>query len=52
MMTGVAIAALVYKPEGRLFRIVGWTSLILFAIYLMNSYILFLYGTRLVSHGP
>lgn len=43
MMSGVAIVGLLYRPRARLFRTVGWASLFLFLIYLLNSYILYLY---------
>jgi len=46
LMTGVAIVGLLYRPKTRLFRAVGWASLILFSLYLMNAYVLFLYGSR------
>lgn len=44
VMSGVAIVGLLYRPGTRLFRAVGWASLFLFSIYLLNSYVLFLYG--------
>jgi cation:H+ antiporter len=44
MMTGLAIVGLLYRPDTRLFKAVGWTSLGLVAFYVMNSYVLFLYG--------
>ncbi len=44
MMTGVAIVGLFYRAVSRLFRTVGWVSLFLFVIYLVNSYVLFLAG--------
>lgn len=43
MMSGVAIVGLLYRPRHRLFRTVGWASLFLFLIYLLNTYILFLH---------
>ncbi len=43
-MTGLVIVSLLYRPRQRLFRTVGWTSLGLFAIYLFNSYVVFLHG--------
>lgn len=45
IMSGIVIIGLVYRPRARLFRTVGWTSLTLFTIYLLNSYILYLHGT-------
>lgn len=44
VMTGLVIVSLLYRPENRLFRIVGWTSFALFAIYLVNTYVIFLHG--------
>ena len=43
MMSGIAIVGLLYRPRGRVFQTVGWMSLFLFLIYLLNTYILFLY---------
>ena len=42
MMTGVAIVGLFYRPGTRLFRTVGWTSVVLFTIYLLNGYVIYL----------
>lgn len=44
VMTGIVIVALLYRPRARLFRAVGWTSLGLFTVYLLNSYFLYLHG--------
>ena len=44
MMTGVAIAGLFYHPRTRVLKLVGWTSIFLFCVYLLNTYIMFLYG--------
>jgi cation:H+ antiporter len=44
MMSGVVIVGLLYRPPQRLYRGVGWASLFLLTIYLLNSFILFLYG--------
>jgi cation:H+ antiporter len=43
MMSGIAIVGLLYRPRARVFRTVGWTSLFLFLVYLLNSYILYLH---------
>lgn len=43
IMTGVTIVGLLYRPTTRLFRAVGWSSLFLFLIYLLNSYVMYLY---------
>ncbi len=44
MMTGLAIVGLFYRPKERLFKTVGWTSLYLLMIYLLNSVFLYLYS--------
>lgn len=44
VMSGVFIIGLVYRPSTRLFQGVGWVSLSLLTFYLLNSYVLFLYG--------
>lgn len=44
MMTGVAIVGLQYRPQGRLFGKLGWASLMLVTLYLLNSYVVYLYG--------
>lgn len=44
MMTGIALIGLLYRPGARVFRAVGWVSLGLFTIYLLNAYIVYLHG--------
>jgi cation:H+ antiporter len=44
MMTGVAIVGLLYRPKLRVLNTVGWASILLFVIYLLNAYILYLHG--------
>jgi cation:H+ antiporter len=44
MMTGVTIVALLYRPKAKLFGAVGWVSLLLFSLYVLNTYVLYLYG--------
>ncbi|MEE9263497.1 MAG: sodium:calcium antiporter [Vicinamibacteria bacterium] len=43
MMSGIAIVGLLYRPTTDLFRKVGWISLFLFLVYLLNSYVIYLY---------
>ncbi|MDV6343200.1 sodium:calcium antiporter [Nitrosomonas sp. Is37] len=43
MMTSLAIIGLFYRPNGRVLHTVGWTSLFMFVVYLLNTYILYLY---------
>ena len=44
MMTGVAIIGLIFRPREQLLRITGWASLMIFSIYLVNSWLLYLRG--------
>lgn len=44
MMTGVAVVGLLYRPTTRLFKTVGWVSLTLFSLYMLNAYVLFIYA--------
>ena len=43
MMTGVAIVGLLFRPKLRVFKTVGWASIVLFVFYLLNAYILYLH---------
>ena len=43
-MTGLAMVGLFFKPGSRVLRAVGWVSLGLVAMYLLNSYLLYLHG--------
>lgn len=42
VMSGVVIMGLLYRPTTRLFRTVGWASIALFTVYLLNAYIVYL----------
>ena len=44
MMTGVAIVALLYRTKKRVLKTVGWASICLFTIYIINSFYIYLYG--------
>jgi cation:H+ antiporter len=44
MMNGVVIVGLLYRPRTKLVRGVGWAGLFLFVAYLLNSFVLYLYG--------
>lgn len=44
MMSGIVIVSLLYRPRSRLFRTVGWASFFLITLYLLNSFVLYLYG--------
>lgn len=41
MMTGVFIIGLFYRARTRFYRTIGWVSLILFSLYLINSYVIY-----------
>lgn len=43
-MTGAVIVGLLYRPPGRLFRTVGWISMLLLLVYMLNAYVLFRFG--------
>lgn len=43
-MTGAVIIGLLYRPPGRLFRTVGWISVLLLLGYVSNGYALFRFG--------
>lgn len=43
-MTGLAMVGLFFRPSGRVLRAVGWVSLGLLAMYLINTYVLYLHG--------
>lgn len=45
VMTGAAIVGLLFRPRGRVFKTVGWASLFMFIVYLLNSCVLYLHGT-------
>lgn len=40
MMTGLAIVGLLYRPKTRVLRTVGWVSLLLLVLYVLNLYVL------------
>jgi cation:H+ antiporter len=42
MMTGIAIVGLLYRPTTRLFKTVGWVSLFMFSIFILNISVLYL----------
>lgn len=44
MMAGVAIVGLLYPTSPRFLKHVGWASLFLLSLYLLNAYVLYLYG--------
>lgn len=43
-MSGIVIVGLYYRPPGRLLGTVGWVSLFLLGIFLLNSYVLYTHG--------
>ena len=44
MMSGVAVVALLYRPAGRVLKTVGWASVLLLTIFLLNTMLLFSAG--------
>jgi cation:H+ antiporter len=43
-MSGIVIVGLIYRPRQRVLRTVGWVSVVLFVVYLLNAWILFAHG--------
>jgi cation:H+ antiporter len=44
IMTGIVVVGLLYRAKTRVFRYVDWISIALFLVYLLNSYVLYVYG--------
>jgi len=44
VMSGIVIVGLLYRPQTRVLRSVGWVSLGLFTFYLLNIFVLYLHG--------
>ena len=42
MMTGIAIVGLLYRPKSRVLKTVGWASLLILSVYILNITALFL----------
>jgi cation:H+ antiporter len=42
--SGIFIVALLYRPETRVFDVIGWVSLSLLMVYLLSSYAIYLHG--------
>jgi cation:H+ antiporter len=48
MMSGAIVVGLMYRPRARVIRTVGWTSIFLLAIYLLNAIFFYVYSSRLI----
>ncbi|MDJ0957326.1 MAG: hypothetical protein QNI91_10725 [Arenicellales bacterium] len=44
LMTGVTIVALLYRVKKRVLKTVGWASIFLTTLFLINAYVVYLYG--------
>jgi cation:H+ antiporter len=44
VMTGIVIVALLHRPRTRILKTVGWASLGLLTLYVLNTWILYLHG--------
>ena len=44
VMTGIVVIGLLYRAKTRAFRYFDWISMSLFLIYLLNSYVLYVFG--------
>ncbi len=45
IMTGIVVVGLLYRAKTRVFRYVDWISISLFLVYLLNSYVLYVFGS-------
>ncbi|MEW6325575.1 MAG: sodium:calcium antiporter [Nitrospirota bacterium] len=44
MMTGICITGLIYRAQRKAWVFVGWDTVALFGLYLLNAYLLFTFG--------
>jgi cation:H+ antiporter len=44
IMSGLVLVGLVFRPQGRVLKVVSWVSVGLVAMYLLNASVVFLYG--------
>jgi cation:H+ antiporter len=44
IMTGIVVVGILYRAKTRAFRYVDWMSISLFLVYLLNSYVLYVFG--------
>lgn len=44
IMSGIVVIGLLYRPTARLLHVTSWISIALFAVFFLNSYVLFNYG--------
>jgi cation:H+ antiporter len=45
MMTGICITGLIYRTQKKAWATLGWDGIALLTIYLLNAYLLFIFGT-------
>lgn len=43
MMSGIAVVGLLYRPKTRVFKTSGWASLVFFTLFILNTYVVYLY---------
>jgi cation:H+ antiporter len=43
MMSGIAVVGLLYRPKARIFKTSGWASLVFFTLFILNTYVVYLY---------
>jgi hypothetical protein len=43
-MTGIVVVGLLHRAKRRAFRYLDWISISLFLVYLLNSYVLYVFG--------
>ncbi len=44
IMTGIVVVGILYRAKRRVFRYVDWISISLFLVYMLNSYVLYVFG--------
>jgi cation:H+ antiporter len=44
IMSGIVVVGILYRAKTRAFRYVDWMSISLFLVYLLNSYVLYVFG--------
>jgi len=42
-MSGNAVVGLLYRPKTRVFKTLGWASLVFFTLFILNTYVAYLY---------
>jgi cation:H+ antiporter len=49
VMTGIAITAIIYRPQKKIWVVLSWSGVALITLYLLNAYLLFILATGSVE---